>query len=293
MGSFGSQVPVTTHLRSGTYIRDSHAREPMSYGERDVDARSLRRILVDTHSRDLDRRRDVSDRTRMWVDTMQMRSSQVAKCMPKKYSGSGDPYAHVSLFKEVLRAEQITYFYTQYEGFRLTLEGTALTWFQPLNPETFPNINNVLREFAEKFSKRGIKHNTISQISAFRQRKSEKVKEASLRTYPFAKRLNTLWFRSLELFKHVEIERSKMAGAFGGWRHRASQFYFLIVLFSFPIFSIPCQKGTCSSPVEVAATHLLSIGADQSIAKALLYPGCVFRKLEGIVADNEPFSFPG
>ncbi|MCO5613188.1 hypothetical protein L7F22_067464 [Adiantum nelumboides] len=84
-----------------------------------------------------------------------------------------------------------------------------------------------------------------------------------------------------------------MAGAFGGWRHRASQFYFLIILFSFPIFSIPCQKGTCSSPVEVAATHLLSIGTDQSIAKALLYPGCVFRKLEGIVADNEPFAFPG
>ncbi|KAI5073734.1 hypothetical protein GOP47_0011747 [Adiantum capillus-veneris] len=83
-----------------------------------------------------------------------------------------------------------------------------------------------------------------------------------------------------------------MAGAFGGWRHRASQFYFLIILFSFPIFSIPCQKGTCSSPVEVVAAHLLSNGGDQSIAKALLYPGSVFRKLEGIVADNEPFAFP-
>lgn len=87
------------------------------------------------------------------------------------------------------------------------------------------------------------------------------------------------------------MQRS-MAGAFGGWRHRATQFYFLIILFSFPIFSIPCQKGTCSSPVEVVAAHLLSNGADESFAKALLYPGAMFTKLERIVADNEPFAFP-
>ncbi|KAH7433431.1 hypothetical protein KP509_07G069300 [Ceratopteris richardii] len=83
-----------------------------------------------------------------------------------------------------------------------------------------------------------------------------------------------------------------MAGAFGGWRHRASQFYFLIIFFSFPIFSIPCDKRTNASPVEVVAAHLLSLGAGESISKGLLYPGSMFSKLERIVADNEPFAFP-
>lgn len=82
------------------------------------------------------------------------------------------------------------------------------------------------------------------------------------------------------------------AAPFGGWRHRASQFYFLILLFSFPLFSIPCQKGSCASPVEVVAASLLSNGAPEGIVKAFLYPGLVFSKIEEIVADSEPFGFP-
>ncbi|MCO5562631.1 hypothetical protein L7F22_016259 [Adiantum nelumboides] len=184
MGSFGK----TTHLGSGTYSRDTHAREAMSHGGRDTDARSSGRIPVESHSKGTDRWGDISDRTRMWAETRRMRPSQVAKCMPKKYGRSGDPYAHVSLFKQVLRAEQITDFHTQYEGFGLTLKGTALTWFQPLDPKKFPNIDNVLREFTEEFSKRGIKHNTVSQIYAFKQRENEKVKEASLRFKQYTER---------------------------------------------------------------------------------------------------------
>ncbi|MCO5578165.1 hypothetical protein L7F22_032003 [Adiantum nelumboides] len=178
----------TAHLGSGTYSRNAHARESMSHRERDMDTRSSMRAPVKSHSRGIDRRGDMSERTRMWADSRRMRPSQVAKCMPKKYGGSGDPYAHVSLFKQVLRAEQITDFHIQYEGFELTLEGTALTWFQPLDPELFPNIDNVLREFAEEFSKRDIKHNIVSQIYAFKQRENEKVKEASLRFKQYIKR---------------------------------------------------------------------------------------------------------
>ena len=49
--------------------------------------------------------------------------------MGEKVDGSGDPYNHLASFKQVLRAEQVTDFYTQYEGFGLTLEGKALSWF--------------------------------------------------------------------------------------------------------------------------------------------------------------------
>ncbi|MCO5576475.1 hypothetical protein L7F22_030285 [Adiantum nelumboides] len=160
----------------------------MSHGGRDADARSFGRIPVESHSRGTDKRGDMSDRTRMWAETKRMRPSQVAKCMPKKYGRFGDPYAHVLLFKQVLRAEKITDFHTQYEGFGLTLEGTALTWFQPLDPKIFPNIDNVLREFAEEFSKKSIKHNTVSQIYAFKQQENEKVKEVSLRFKQYIER---------------------------------------------------------------------------------------------------------
>ncbi|MCO5557158.1 hypothetical protein L7F22_010717 [Adiantum nelumboides] len=83
MGSLGSQVSLTTHLGSETYFADSHAREPMSYEERGVDARSSRRVSIETHSRGMDKRKDMSDRMRMWANTRRMRPSQVAKCMPK------------------------------------------------------------------------------------------------------------------------------------------------------------------------------------------------------------------
>ncbi|MCO5550957.1 hypothetical protein L7F22_004452 [Adiantum nelumboides] len=38
MGSLGSRVPLTTHMESGTYFADTHAREPMTYGERELES---------------------------------------------------------------------------------------------------------------------------------------------------------------------------------------------------------------------------------------------------------------
>ncbi|GLJ42675.1 hypothetical protein SUGI_0884740 [Cryptomeria japonica] len=82
------------------------------------------------------------------------------------------------------------------------------------------------------------------------------------------------------------------SGSFGDWRHRASHFYLLLIFFSFPLFSVPCPKGLCSTPVEVVTVHLVSKGINDAIAKALLYPGALFTKLESIVAENEPISLP-
>ncbi|KAH9572507.1 hypothetical protein CY35_02G154700 [Sphagnum magellanicum] len=71
-------------------------------------------------------------------------------------------------------------------------------------------------------------------------------------------------------------------------RARASQFYFLLMLFSFPIFSVPCANGTCSSPPEGVAVY--AHGNDklpQDRAKTLLYPGALSHTVEGAVADGE------
>eukprot|EP01018_Ginkgo_biloba_P010248 Gb_13463 [translate_table: standard] len=79
---------------------------------------------------------------------------------------------------------------------------------------------------------------------------------------------------------------------FGSWRHRASQFYLLLILFAFPLFSIPCPKGSCSSPVEVVAVHLVMAGVNDAIVKVILYPGALFSKMESIVAEEQPMSLP-
>ena len=47
----------------------------------------------------------------------------------KKYNGSGDPFDHVAVFKQAVHAEQVSNTHTQVEGFGLTLESKALTWF--------------------------------------------------------------------------------------------------------------------------------------------------------------------
>lgn len=85
---------------------------------------------------------------------------------------------------------------------------------------------------------------------------------------------------------------SQQRAPFGGWRHRASQFYMLLILFGFPLFSAPCPKGECSNPVEVVAVHLISKGVNSAIVKAVLYPGALFSKLEAIVSEDEPIGLP-
>ncbi|MCO5585803.1 hypothetical protein L7F22_039737 [Adiantum nelumboides] len=125
---------------------------------------------------------------RVIAEQRPMQPSQVAKCMASKYGGSGDPHAHSASFKQVLRAENIDDPHIQVEGFGLTLEGTALTLFQPLKREDYANIEVLLQDFVEEFSMRGIKHNTVSQIHLFKQRENEKVKEAALRFKQYIER---------------------------------------------------------------------------------------------------------
>lgn len=140
-------------------------------------------------------------------NSRRVRPSQFQKWV-RKYDGSGDPYDHLASFKHVLRAEQVTDFHTQYEGFGLMLEGKALSWFQTLEPTQYEQLEQVEEGFIMAFSKMGIKHNTVAQIYKFKQKPHETVKDCAsrLRQYvtrcpareiPSQKRLVSLFLEGL------------------------------------------------------------------------------------------------
>ena len=80
------------------------------------------------------------------------RPSQFQKWL-RKYDGSGNPYDHLASFKQVLQAQHIIDFHTQYEGFGLTLEWKALSWFQTLDSGMYVRLEQVEQGFIMAFSK--------------------------------------------------------------------------------------------------------------------------------------------
>ena len=97
--------------------------------------------------------------------------------MVKKYDGRSDPHDHMAAYKQVVHAEQVTDTHTQIEGFGLTLESKALTWFQTLGPKSKILLNRLEEDFIAAFSKIGIKHNAVAQIFSFQQQKYETVRD--------------------------------------------------------------------------------------------------------------------
>ena len=47
----------------------------------------------------------------------------------KKFNETGVPYDHVASFQQMVRAKKVHDPHTLVEGFGLTMEGKALTWF--------------------------------------------------------------------------------------------------------------------------------------------------------------------
>ena len=82
--------------------------------------------------------------------------------MVKKYDGSGDPFDHMAAFRQAFHAEQVSYAHTQIEGFGLTLESKALTWFQTLEPTSKTSLDQLEKDSIGGFSKMGLKHNAIA-----------------------------------------------------------------------------------------------------------------------------------
>ena len=101
--------------------------------------------------------------------TRRVRPSTLQK-MVKKFDGSGDPHDHVASFKQVVRVEQVSDPHTQIEGFGLTLEGKALSWFQNQEVQSLTEFKGLEKDFIAAFSKMGIKHNAVAQIYAFKQK---------------------------------------------------------------------------------------------------------------------------
>ena len=113
-------------------------------------------------------------------DRRKVRPSQLQKIC-KAFDGSGDPYDHVARFRQVLYAEDVEDGHTMVQGFGLTLEGRALRWFQSLNNATLYDFEILVEAFIKENTKKGIKHNTLTQILDFKQKEKESVKDAIAR----------------------------------------------------------------------------------------------------------------
>ena len=99
----------------------------------------------------------------------------------KKFNGSGDPYDHLASFKQVARAEQVHDLHTKVEGFGLTLEGRALSWFQTLDLSDYHSYEALEKDFIAAFSKTRLKHNVLSQIHGFKQNNDESMRDGANR----------------------------------------------------------------------------------------------------------------
>ena len=63
------------------------------------------------------------------------------------------------------------------EGFGLTLEIKALTWFQALEPQCKISMAVLEKDFIASFSKMGVKHKPESNIQDFKQKEHETVRD--------------------------------------------------------------------------------------------------------------------
>lgn len=112
--------------------------------------------------------------------TRRVRPSTLQKLV-KKYDGTGDPYDHIAAFRQVVHAEHVTDLHTHVEGFGLTMEGKALSWFQTLEPHVKASVQDLEEDFISAFSKMGVKHNVVAKIYAFKQAPYETVRDCANR----------------------------------------------------------------------------------------------------------------
>ena len=116
-----------------------------------------------------------------------MRPSALQKLV-KKYDGSGDPFDHIAAFKQAIHAEQVSDTHTKIEGFGLSLESKALTWFQTLDFSSKTSFERLEKDFIASFSKMGLKHNAVALIYSFQQKDHESVRDSVSRLRQYVNR---------------------------------------------------------------------------------------------------------
>ncbi|KAL6884555.1 hypothetical protein ACP4OV_010491 [Aristida adscensionis] len=81
----------------------------------------------------------------------------------------------------------------------------------------------------------------------------------------------------------IEVQRRRVGG--GGWTSRrisfyASRAYFLLIILQIPLFRVPCRAGTCTTPIQVTSSQLVSNEIFPApVVKAMLYPGAIVSSL--------------
>ena len=86
----------------------------------------------------------------------------------KRFNGLGDPYDHLASFRQVVRAEEVTDLHVLKEGFGLTLEGKALSWFHTLGTRSYYSFKALEKDFIGPLTKIGIKHSVSTLITKFK-----------------------------------------------------------------------------------------------------------------------------
>ncbi|MCO5567204.1 hypothetical protein L7F22_020892 [Adiantum nelumboides] len=147
---------------------------------------------------------------RHFNDARKIRPADLQKWV-KKFNGSGDPYDHLASFRQITRAEKVTDLHILVEGFGLTLEGKALSWFQTLDVGVYPTINALEKEFVAAFSKTGFKNDVLSQIHGFNQTEKETVRDCANRLRQYLARCSEAELPKQERLVSIFIEglRSK------------------------------------------------------------------------------------
>ena len=99
--------------------------------------------------------------------------------MVEKFDGTKDPHYHMANIRQVINAENVYEWHTQFEGFGMTLDGAALDWFRDLPKGAYTTLDQLEPDFIEAFSLIGIKHNTVTKIYNFKQLETEIVRDCS------------------------------------------------------------------------------------------------------------------
>ena len=81
-------------------------------------------------------------------------------------------------FCQFLFAKDVDDVHTMVQGFGLTLEGKALSWFQSLSNSVLYDFEVLIIAFIKENTKIGIKHNTLMQILDFKKKEKEMVQDA-------------------------------------------------------------------------------------------------------------------